>query len=125
MDDQLVDAEAALGSIVRGDEVSGFDRHWAADLVSRAWEQLHRALVAEGKEELVEALKPFIVGGTAAPPQEDVAAGLRMPIATFRNTLWRVRQRYRESVRAEVARTVSDPSEIDEEMRYLLRVLLS
>ncbi len=126
LDDQLMEAEAALGSVVRGDESSGYDRHWAANLVSRAWEELHRALVAEGKGELVEALKPFVVGGLAAhPSQEDVAAGLRMPIATFRNTLWRMRQRYRESVRAEVARTVSDASEIDEEMRYLLHVLLS
>ncbi len=125
LDDQLVEAEAALGSVVRGDESSGYDRHWAANLIGRAWEQLHRALVAEGKAELVEALKPFIVGGTSVPPQEDVAAGLRLSIATFRNTLWRVRQRYRESVRAEVARTVGDASEIDEEMRYLLHVLLS
>lgn len=126
MDDELVEAEAALGTIARGAESSGYDRHWAANLVSRAWEQLHRALVAEGKKELVEALKPFVVGGTATyPPQEEVAAGLGMQIATFRNTLWRVRQRYRESVRAEVARTVSDASKIDEEMRYLLHVLLS
>ena len=125
LDDQLTEAEAALSTVARGDEVSRYDRHWAASLVSRAWEQLHRALVAEGKGELVEALKPFVAGGTAAPSQEDVAAGLRMPIATFRNTLWRMRQRYRESVRAEVARTVSGASEVDEEMRYLLHVLLS
>ena len=125
LDDQLMEAEAALGSIVRGDETCGYDRHWAANLVGRAWEQLHRALVAEGKAELVTALRPFVVGGSAAPSQEEAAASLRMPVATFRNTLWRVRQRYRESVRAEVARTVGDASEIDGEMRYLLHVLLS
>ena len=126
MDDQIIEAEAALHAVVHGDESNGFDRHWAAKLVGRAWEQLHRTMVAEGKKEVIEALKPFIVGGGADPvPQEEASAGLRMPIATFRNALWRLRQRYRESVRAEVARTVSDSSEIDEEMRYLLHVLLS
>ena len=126
MDDHLVEAEAALLTVARGEETKGYDRHWAANLVRRAWEQLHRAMIAEGKQEIVNALKPFVVGGNASPPsQEDVAAKLQMPIATFRNALWRLRQQYRENVRAEVARTVSDPSEVDDEMRYLVQVLLS
>ncbi len=126
MDDHLIEAEAALHTIDRGDDSKGYDRQWASNVVSLAWEQLHRMMVADGKAELIEALKPFVVGGVASPPgQEDVAAKLGIPIATFRNALFRLRQRYRECVRAEVARTVDSPAEIDEEMRYLLRVLLS
>ena len=48
-----------------------------------------------------------------------------MPISTFRNSLRRLRLRYRESLRTEVARTVTNVSETDEEMRYLFRVLVS
>ena len=126
LDDHLVEAEAALGTVVRGEESKGYDRHWAANLVGRAWTELYRALVAEGKRDWAEAFKPFLLGGAVPlPPQEDLAARLGMPIATFRNALWRLRQRYRENIRAEVARTVGDPSQIDEEMRYLLQVLLS
>ncbi len=126
MNDQLVEAEAAMLATVPGDEAGRYDHHWAASLVQRAWEQLDAAMVAEGKKELIEALKPFVVGGAVAPPdQHDVAARLRMPISTFRNSLHRLRQRYRESVRSEVARTVTGPSEIDEEMHYLVRVLLA
>ena len=126
MNDHLVEAEAALGPVDREDESEGYDRQWAANLVSLAWEQLHRAMVAEGKAELIGALKPFVVGGAAPlPNQEDMADALKMPIATFRNALFRLRQRYREVVRAEVARTVDSVAEVDGEMRYLLRVLLS
>ena len=126
MDDHLVEAEAALQTVARGDESKGYDRHWATNLVGRAWMALSHALVAEGRKDWAEAFKPFLLGGAAPlPPQEDVAAKLGMPIATFRNALWRLRQRYRESIRAEVANTVADPSQVDDEMRYLLQVLLS
>ena len=126
MDDHLIEAEAAMLSAGQADAATGYDRQWAANLVSRAWDQLHRDMVAEGKRELIEALKPFVVGGTDSPPdQEQTAAQLQMPISTFRNSLRRLRQRYRESLRAEVAATVSNVSEIDEEMRYLFRVLVS
>ena len=109
MDDQLIEAEAAMLTRPQGDETNGYDHQWAANLVRRAWDQFHRAMVAEGKRELIEALKPFVVGGSVSPPsQEQTAAQLRMPISTFRNSLRRLRQRYRESIRAEVASTVSN-----------------
>ena len=126
MDDQLIEAEAAMLQPAQTDAMNGYDHQWAANLVSRAWDQLHRDMVAEGKRELLEALKPFVVGGTGSPPdQEQTAARLRMPISTFRNSLRRLRQRYRGSMRAEVACTVTDTSKIEEEMHYLFRVLLS
>ena len=126
MDDHLIEAEAAMLHTAQTDATNGYDRQWAADLVSRAWDQVHRDMVAEGKRELIEALKPFVVGGTeSAPDQEQTAAQLQMPISTFRNHLRRLRLRYRESLRAEVIRTVSNVSEAEEEMSYLLRVLVS
>ena len=126
MDDHLIEAEAAMLHTAQTDATNGYDRQWAASLVGRAWDQLHRDMVAEGKRGLIEALKPFVVGGTASPPdQEQAAAQLQIPISTFRNSLRRLRLRYRESLRAEVVRTVSNVSEVDEEMRYLFRVLVS
>ena len=126
MDDYLIEAEAAMLHTAQTDAATGYDRQWAANLVSRVWDQLDREMVAEGKRELIEALKPFVVGGAASPPdQEQTAARLQIPISTFRNSLRRLRQRYRESLRVEVATTVSSVSEVDEEMRYLFRVLVS
>jgi len=47
-----------------------------------------------------------------------------VPIATLRTWLSRLRQRYRESLRMEVARTVSDPADIDQELQYLYQILM-
>jgi RNA polymerase sigma-70 factor (ECF subfamily) len=61
--------------------------------------------------------------GPAPPNQQEVAARLGVPVATLRTWLSRLRQRYREILRAEVASTLSDPGTIDDEMRYLHQVL--
>lgn len=126
MDDHLVEAEAAMLNTTSSDAMSSYDRQWAANLVSRVWDRLYDAMVAEGKKGFIDAFKPFVVGGTATPPdQTQAAAQLQMPISTFRNALRRLRLRYREALRAEVAATVSTSAEIDEELNYLFHLLAS
>ena len=126
MDEHLAEAEALMSASSHGDEGTVYDQGWAITLMSQAWEHLEGVFAAEGKQSLFEELKPFVVGGTVVPPnQEEVAARLGVPVSTLRTWLQRLRQRYREELRTEVARTVSDPAEIDEEMRYLHRVLSS
>jgi RNA polymerase sigma-70 factor (ECF subfamily) len=123
-EEHLADAEAAMLSTAHLDEVSCYDLAWASNVVKRGWERLRATLADEGKAEWFDELKPFLAGGTAAPPnQEEVAARLRVPVATLRTWISRLRQRYREALRAEVASTVSDPAEIDGELRYLYRLL--
>lgn len=61
---------------------------------------------------------------TTPPNQEDVAARLGVPIATLRTWLSRLRLQYRDCLRTEVARTVSDPVDVDEELRYLYKILM-
>ncbi len=109
-----------------GDERNVYDQNWAITLMSQAWERLDYVFTSEGKGRVLEELKPFVVGGTTTPPsQEEAAARLNVPISTLRTWLQRLRQRYRDELRSEVARTVSNPAEIDEEMRYLHRLLTS
>ena len=66
-----------------------------------------------------------IVGTEPPPNQEQLAAKLNVHPSTLRTSLQRLRQRFRETLRAEVARTVSTTTEIDEELRYVYRVLTS
>ena len=81
---------------------------------------------AEGKEHFLEEVKPLIWGGAEVPPsQEQLAAKLNLHPSTLRTSLQRLRQRFRDTLRAEVARTVSTATEIDEELRYICRVLTS
>ena len=54
-----------------------------------------------------------------------MAARLNIPPAALRKLLLNVRRRYREVLRSEVAQTAADPSETDEELRYLYRLLLA
>ena len=66
------------------------------------------------------------IGLRAAPPnKQEVAARLGVPNATLRTWLARLRNRYREILRAEVASTVSDPASVDQELHYLHQILMA
>lgn len=124
-DEHLPEAEAAMLFTAHLDEVSCYDLSWASNMVARAWQRLRAALAEEGKAQWFDELKPFLAGGTGAPPnQEEVAASMDVPVATLRTWISRLRQRYREALRAEVAGTVSDPAEIDGELRHLYQLLM-
>jgi len=125
IEEHLPDAEAAMLATSHLSDAGCYDFVWASNIVSRAWQQLQNEFVAEGKAEWLEELKPFVAGGRVKPPnQEEAAARLGVPIATLRTWLSRLRQRYRESLRMEVARTVSDPADIDQELQYLYQILM-
>src|SRR6266404_8461428 len=121
----LPETEAAMQATAHLDQVSCYDLSWASTIAKRSWQQLHQTLVAEGKAQWLDELKPFVAGVGAVPPnQEEVAARLGVPVASLRTWLSRLRQRYRELLRAEVANTVSDPADVNEELRYLHRILM-
>jgi RNA polymerase sigma-70 factor (ECF subfamily) len=123
-DENFSEAEASMVASGNLDATSSFDLTWASNVVKRAWQVLEDSFAAEGKTQWFEEMRPFLTGGTAVPPpQEEVSARLGIPVATFRTSLMRLRQRYREALRSEVARTVSDPAEVDEELQYLYRIL--
>jgi len=103
-----------------------YDLAWATNIVTRAWQHLQKEFVSEGKAEWLEQLRPFVAGGGLTPPnQEQAAANLGVPIATLRTWLSRLRQRYRESLRSEVSDTVSDPADVDAELRHLYQILMA
>ena len=122
----LPETEAAMQATAHLSEVSCYDLAWASTIAKRSWQLLRETLVAEGKAQWLDELKPFVAGVGAVPPnQEEVAARFGVPVATLRRWLSRLRQRYRELLRAEVASTVSDPADVDEELHYLHRILMA
>jgi RNA polymerase sigma-70 factor (ECF subfamily) len=100
-----------------------FELRWAKTLTAGALNALRNELQAEGKLQLFEQLKNFLAGGGELPSYDEAAARMGIPRATAKTHVHRLRQRYREIVRREIARTVSAPHEIDEELRYLCNVL--
>ena len=125
IEEHLPEAEAAMLATAHLSDTACYDLVWASNIVARAWQSLENAFVAEGKAEWLEELRPFVAGGSVTPPnQEEAAARLGVPIATLRTWLSRLRQRYRESLRTEVASTVSDPADVDQELQHLYQILV-
>jgi RNA polymerase sigma factor (sigma-70 family) len=108
---------------VAGEEDRQFEERWAAALVRRALAQLRTDMRAEGKERLYDELQLFVTGAGPLPDQAETAARLGLPFATLRTHIRRLRERYRDVLRAEVTRTVATPEEVDEELRHLCNVL--
>ncbi len=107
------------------DEERLFEWNWAAALVGRAMENLRAEYSSGSRARVLAALRPFLTGGVGLPSQEEAAARLGVPLETLRSHLFRLRSRYRALLRAEVLRTVAQEKDIDEELRYLCRVLIA
>ena len=124
IEEHLPEAEAAMLATSHLSDAGCYDLVWASNIVTRAWQRLQNEFVGEGRAEWLEELRPFVAGGSVTPPNQEEAAGrLGVPIATLRTWLSRLRQRFRESLRAEVASTVSDPADVDGELRHLFQIL--
>src|SRR6478752_31604 len=124
IEEHLPEVEASMMETAYVSDSRSYDLVWASHIVKRAWQHLESAFQAEGKAEWLEVLRPFVAGGNKTPlNQEEAATKLGVPIATLRTWLSRLRQRYREALRTEVANTVSDPAEVDQELHYLYQIL--
>ena len=101
-----------------------FERRWALTLLDEALGRLRGEHRAAGREDLFEALQGTLGGGTAeASSYAEVGARLGMSEGAVKVAVHRLRRRYREILRASIAETVADPSEVDDEIRHLLAAL--
>lgn len=117
--------EDALLTGAPPDEERAFEWNWATALVSRAMDALNAEYSSGQKARLLAELRPFLTGGVGLPTHEAAAARLSVSLETLRSHLFRLRARYRALLRAEVLRTVPLEQDIDEELRYLCRILLA
>jgi len=99
-----------------------FDREWALDTIAGALHALRSEMEEAGKSELFEALRGSLPGGDESP-REEIAARLGMSVGAVKVAVHRLRQRYRQLLRAAIAETVSSEEDLDDEMRYLVEVL--
>ena len=100
-----------------------YERRWAQTLLETVFEQLRQAYEAEGKAALFAELKGSLTQARAAVPYPELTGRLKLSEGALRVAVHRLRQRYRELLRAEIAHTVTEPGEVEEELRYLFRVL--
>jgi len=100
-----------------------FEQNWALSLLDSVYQRLQREYERDDKAALFDELKFCLTGTRSSVPHASLAARLNMPENTVKTTVHRLRQRYRELLRAEVAHTVASPSEVEEELRALARAL--
>jgi RNA polymerase sigma-70 factor (ECF subfamily) len=100
-----------------------FERRWAEAVLVQALRALREEQTAQGKLELFEALAGYLTGTKEALPYAELAPRLGSTESALRSTVHRLRRRYGELLRQQVAQTVSSPAEVDEELRHLLAAL--
>jgi DNA-directed RNA polymerase specialized sigma24 family protein len=104
-----------------------FEARWALTLLEHAMSLLRREYVTRGRESVFDILRGF-VGITESRTEdsyEGAAKALGIGVGTVKTFIHRLRKRYMEVVREEVARTVSAPVEIEEEIRALCDALIA
>lgn len=111
----------ALAPADHDDPEAGFDRQWALAILDRARAQMRGEYTDRGHGALFLALEGCLTG--EEPNRQKVAEQLDMSDGAVKVAVHRLRKRFGALVRREVAETVQDPSDIDGEMRYLIRIL--
>jgi RNA polymerase sigma factor (sigma-70 family) len=104
-----------------------FDARWAMTVLGEALKRLRQEYATAGKTFMFEALKVFLDPNSriAPPTNDEVANRLKVSVVGVKTLIHRLRKRYTALLREEVGRTVSDPSEIDEEIHALCEALIA
>jgi len=100
-----------------------YERRWAMTLLDQVLRQLEAEFAATGRLRLFEQLKVFLLDEKGVGSYAETAARLEMTEGALRVAVHRLRQRYGELFRDEIAHTVASPDEIEDEVRHLLSVL--
>lgn len=100
-----------------------FEKQWALTLLNEVLGRLEVEYRREGKIELFAALKQTLLGARESQPYAELATKLDMNEGAIKVAVHRLRRRYRELIRAEIAGTLDRSQDIEEEMRYLFNAL--
>lgn len=100
-----------------------YDRQWIATLLEGVLNQLRDSMARAGKERLFETLVPFLSGSHGEGAYAKAATRLGITEGAAMVAVHRLRGRYRRMLQAEIARTLSDPGEVEDEIRHLFNCL--
>jgi len=100
-----------------------FEAHWARELLDRVVDGLRQEFVEEGKRELFDRLVPCLAGDAEAQPYAEISRALGMSEGAVKVAAHRLRSRFRASLRSEIAQTVVDPGDVEDEIRSLFSAL--
>jgi len=119
LDWQTADTKFEIASSGESNPDKVYDREWAVALLAKVIERLQAECEAEGRAMQFAELKTFLTAGKGALPYAGAARALGMDEGAVRVAVHRLRKRYRQLLRDEIAQTLSDPAQVGEEMRAL------
>jgi hypothetical protein len=119
---QFRQARTATSASLRTTPERIFERRWALSVLDRVVEKLRNEFVHHGRPEHFERLKVFLLGQADAP-YAALAREMNTSEGALKVAIHRLRKRYRELFRQEIADTVVDPAEVESELRFLAAVL--
>jgi RNA polymerase sigma-70 factor (ECF subfamily) len=105
------------------DPAKAFEQRWASTVLHTVLQRLRQEFVESGRSELFEALHAHLWGDDECVPYPQLATDFNLSVANVKTTAHRLRRRYQQLLREEIAQTISQPGEIDEEIRYLMMVV--
>lgn len=103
-----------------------FERRWALMVIDLVLKRLEGEFINSGKSQLFDRIKIFLSGADDKVSYRQIAAELGMSDGAVKVAVHRLRRRFRELMRAEIAKTIPDPDqpgEVDAEIRSLLAAL--
>jgi len=122
-DDLKSDDRELLGPADSMTPEKAFNRRWALMLLERVMNRLRAECAAARKEALFDKLKDYLTGDAAGKSYREMAAELQLTEGAVKVTVHRLRRRFGELIREQIARTVDSPEEIDDEIRELFAAL--
>lgn len=102
---------------------AAFDREWALTVLARAFDALRRECVEAGRGDFFERVKPWLSGDAEHGDQTALAASCGMNANALKVAVHRMKRRFREVLKAEIAGTLDDAGSVEEEMRALFAAL--
>src|SRR6516225_8249754 len=102
-----------------------YEQGWALTLLDRVFVRLRAEFDQAGKQKEFNCLKVYLTGEAGTPSYQQLAAELAMTEGAVKVAVHRLRRRYRDLVREEIAQTVAGPEDVDEELQHLFAALHS
>ena len=100
-----------------------YDRAWATSLLEQARRRLREEFTTAGRAERFEKLEQFLPGEQSLTPYAELAVQFQVTEGAIKADVSRLRRRYGELLRAEVAHTIGTHTDLDDELRHLVEVL--